>query len=88
MKLLADKTAVSSGANRGIGRAMLEVFAAQGANLHACARKPDPAFESHLAQLAEDHSVDIQPVYMDLENHDEVRMAPAALPRQRLRSIF
>lgn len=37
--LLSGKVAVITGCNRGIGKAITTVFAKQGANIIACARK-------------------------------------------------
>ena len=42
--MLKEKNAVITGARRGIGRATVECFAKYGANVWACARKPDEAF--------------------------------------------
>ena len=51
--MLSGKNAIITGARRGIGRATVEVFAKNGANIWACARKEDAAFEADMAQLAE-----------------------------------
>ena len=38
--ILKNKNAVVTGANRGIGRSILKVFAQNGANIWACQRNP------------------------------------------------
>lgn len=73
--LLKDKTAVITGANRGIGRAMLQAFARNGASIWACARSADSAYEDALATLAADCDVRIEPVYMDLSDEGQVKDA-------------
>ena len=42
--LIKGMTAVITGCNRGIGKALLEVFAKNGANVWACVRKPNVDF--------------------------------------------
>ena len=74
-KILLGKNVIITGTRRGIGRAAVEVFAQNGANIWACARKPDEEFEQRLSELAEKHGVWIQPVYFDLANDDEMKQA-------------
>ena len=45
MGILQGKTAVITGANRGIGRAVVEQFAKEEAKIWACARKYNSEFE-------------------------------------------
>lgn len=73
--MLKGKNAIITGARRGIGRATVEVFAENGANVWACARKEDPAFAADMAGLAERYGVWIEPVCFDLT--DEVQMKRA-----------
>ena len=42
--LIEGKTAVITGCNRGIGKVILETFAANGADIIACARKVSTEF--------------------------------------------
>lgn len=74
-KLLTGKTAVITGCNRGIGKAVLERFAANGANVFACARKENIAFSEFIDRLSEKYSVRIIPVYFDAANIDEIKSA-------------
>ena len=43
---------IITGSNRGIGKAMVEAFAASGANIWACARKSTPEHEAWLKETA------------------------------------
>lgn len=79
MKLLEGKSAVITGANRGIGRAMLEMFASHGADIWACARAPSEAFEKTVSQLAGEHGVEVTPVHFDLADEEAVKAAAKAI---------
>lgn len=63
---------IITGSNRGIGKAMVEVFAASGANIWACARKATPEFESWLNTTAEVNGVWIKPVYFEMTDADAI----------------
>ena len=67
--ILKDKNAIITGANRGIGKKTLEVFAAQGANIWACARKSNEEFEEYIAELSKTYDVIIEPIYFDLSDY-------------------
>lgn len=77
--LLKGKTALVTGARRGIGMAVARCFASAGADVFACARKPDDAFEASLALLADEYGVVITPLYFDLDSHDQVREVSKSL---------
>ena len=77
--LLQGKNIIVTGTNRGIGKAMVEVFARQGANVWACARKPSEEFEAFLQQTAAKNNVTIAPVYFELTNSDEVKASLRAV---------
>ncbi|MCX6249770.1 MAG: SDR family NAD(P)-dependent oxidoreductase [Bacteroidetes bacterium] len=74
-KLLSGKTAVITGCNRGIGKAVLERFAANGADAFACARKENGEFSGFLDRLSEKYSVSLIPVYFDAANMNELKSA-------------
>lgn len=73
--LLQGKNAIVTGAARGIGAATVEVFAREGANVWAFARKPDEAFEQRCADLAQKYGVWIKPVYCELSDTAAVKEA-------------
>lgn len=73
--MLAGKTAVITGANRGIGFAALQVFAEQGADIWACARTRSEEFEYRLKETAEKNKRSITPVYFDVTDKDAVKNA-------------
>lgn len=82
--MLTGKNAVVTGARRGIGRATVETFASFGANVWACARKPDDAFEEDMRRLSEKFSVSIWPLYFDVTDEAQVKQAVQAIRKQRV----
>lgn len=81
--LLKNKLAIVTGSNRGIGREILRVFAENGADLLACARKETPEFSALCESLADQHRVSIQTVYFDLESSDQIKTAVNAIISSR-----
>lgn len=73
--LLSGKNAVITGCLKGIGRSTLETFVMNGANVWACAIKPDNEFESFCKILEANNNVWIKPVYFDLADHEQVKNA-------------
>lgn len=82
--ILKGKNAIITGARRGIGRATVETFASQGANVWACARKQDDAFEADMKSVAEKHGVEIWPVYFDVTNESEMKSAVQSIRKQKI----
>jgi len=70
--LLKEKNTIVTGCNRGIGKAILTLFAENGANVWACTRGADAEFSEFAAQLASDHGVWIKEVHFDLADADQV----------------
>ena len=63
---------IITGSNRGIGKAMVEAFAASGANVWACARKATPELEAWLKETAERAGVWVKPVYFEMTDADAI----------------
>ena len=68
--LLQNKTALITGTNRGIGKAMIEAFAANGANIYAHARKETPEFILYINSVSKQYGVEIVPIYFDMIDTD------------------
>ena len=73
--MLSEKNAIITGTSRGIGMATVEVFARNGANVFACARKPSEEFENRLGSLSEKYGVKVKPVYFDVTDEAAVKNA-------------
>ncbi len=71
--LLSNKTAVITGCNKGIGRAILEEFSKNGANIFACVRKIDKNFESLIEKLKKENNNQIFPIEIDLSDEESVK---------------
>lgn len=82
--ILQGKNAIITGARRGIGKATVEVFASQGANIWACARKQDEAFEKDMSALEDRYRVSIWPLYFDVTNDAEMKSAVQSIRKQKI----
>lgn len=79
---LTRTNVIVTGARRGIGRATVEELASRGANVWACARKRDDAFEAAMEKLAKECGVDVWPLYFDVTKTSEIRRAVQAVRKQ------
>ncbi len=73
--MLKGKTAVITGCNRGIGKAILENFAENGADVYAVVRQESEKFNSIKDELSQKYGVNITPVYADLSDEEAVKAA-------------
>lgn len=73
--LLNGKTAVITGANRGIGLAILNSFVENGANIYACVRHVEEAFSQEVLVLGRQYGVEIQIISLDYGKEESVKAA-------------
>ena len=71
--LLERKTAIITGCNRGIGKAIMEVFAKNGADIFACVRKESKEFSDAKSRLAEETGATITPIYFDFTDTEQLK---------------
>ena len=81
---LKGKTALITGTNRGIGRAIVEKFAKEGANIIAHARKPYQEFETFLEDTKETNNIKITPVYFDLRDEENLKKELTRLVKSKI----
>lgn len=75
MRRLEGKTAVITGCNRGIGRAILERFASEGANIIAATRTVNEDSQLFYDSISSKYSITIIPVQLDLSEDMSIRKA-------------
>ncbi len=80
---LFGKNAVVTGANRGIGAAIVQEFAQNGCNIWACARMSSVQYEQRLSRLAEENGVWIRPLYFDMTDEDARKAAIKTVFREK-----
>ena len=73
--MLKGKNAVITGTLQGIGKATLEYFVFNGANVWACAQRQDDAVEAYCKELEAKYGVWVKPVYFDLTDADAIKAA-------------
>ena len=82
--MLKGKNAIITGARRGIGRATVETFAKNGANVWACARNYNEVFEQDMINIAEKYNVQIWPVYFDVTDELQIKEAVQLIRKQKI----
>lgn len=80
--MLQGKNAIVTGARRGIGKAVVEVFAKNRANIWACARTYDEDFEADMVEFADKYKVQIWPVYFDILDENQIKTGIQAIRKQ------
>lgn len=72
-KLLDGKTAIVTGANRGIGLATVRMLASNGADVWACARTKNDEFENKINEFALESKTSISPIYFDVTDENAIK---------------
>jgi 3-oxoacyl-[acyl-carrier protein] reductase len=83
-KQLAGKTSIITGCARGMGKSMLELFAANGSNVFACIRQQTNEFDDFCKELAIKNNVQIYPIYFDLADREAMKAAVKEILKQKI----
>lgn len=81
--ILEGKTAIITGCNRGIGKAILERFARSGANTFAVVRKETEEFNSLVEEIEKQYSIRIIPVYAEMTDEESIKEASKQIIRKK-----
>ncbi len=73
MRRLEGKTALITGCNRGIGKAIAKKFVQEGANLICAIRKENAEFKAETEEWTEKYGVNIHFVFFDLTDEDGIK---------------
>lgn len=79
MKRYEGKNVVITGCSRGIGKAMVEAFAKEGANIIACTRKMTSEIEAWYEELCREHGVEVHAVQVDMGDKESINAAIKAI---------
>lgn len=79
--MLKGKTAVITGCNRGIGKAILENFAQYGADIITVTRTKTPEFTCQCEEMEKNYGITIESVYADFQKEEEVDEAVKEIRR-------
>lgn len=80
---LQGKTAIITGCNRGIGRATVEVFAAEGANVICAIRKENTEFKEFTDSLMSKYGVTIEHRYFDLSDEESIKALMKGITQEK-----
>lgn len=83
MGYLTGKTAIVTGASRGIGKASSEALAKEGANIYVCCRKENEEFIRWSERLAEENKIEVTPLYFDLSDFDSVEKTFMSIVKEK-----
>lgn len=80
---LEGKNAIVTGARTGIGRAIVERYAQEGANVWAIVHREDAEWLSAMEALAAECGIWIKPVYMDLSDEEQIKQGMQTIIREK-----
>ena len=81
---LQNKNAIVTGARTGIGRAIVETFVQEGANVWAIVHREDSAWLRDMDALAAEHKVWIKPVNIDLSDEEQIKQGMQTIIKEKL----
>ena len=81
--LLVGKNAIVTGTARGIGHKIVEVFARNGANVWACARKQTAEMDAYCEELSQKFGVWVKPVYFELTDREQMKSAVKSIMAEK-----
>lgn len=84
MKRFDNKTVMITGVAGGIGYALMEAFAYEGANIIACARKETTELCAEFKRLNECFGTTVYPLYFDLSDEASIKDGMKALSSLRI----
>ena len=70
---IKGKVVLITGCNRGIGKAMLETFSAQGCNIIACLRQKNEEFDMLCEEIIQRNGTMITKYYFDMMDEDSIK---------------
>lgn len=82
--MLSNKNIVVTGCLQGIGKATLEKFAKNGANIFACAYQQSEEFEGGCDALAKENGVQVIPIYFDMADIASVKEAAKSIQKFKM----
>lgn len=84
VEVIIVKNAIITGANGGIGRAVLEKFTENGVNVWACVRQENPEFTEFCQKLGKKNDVWVRIVSFDLEDEEAVKEGVKSILSEKL----
>lgn len=82
--MLRSNNIIVTGANRGIGKAIVEECSRNHANVWACMRSVSNETENWVKQLHEENGVFVKPVTVDLSDEESIKMAGTVILGDKL----
>lgn len=83
MGILQGKNCVITGCLQGIGRASLEVFAREGADVFACCQTKTDEYELYCDSVSQRFGVEVMPIYFDLTDEASIKDAARAIQKTK-----
>lgn len=82
--MLRNKHVVITGCNRGIGLAILDICARNGADIWVCVRIANEGFNCHCQRLMQQYGINIRRIIFDLTDGESIKKAAKEILSDRL----